>query len=94
MYRCKRCLTELQGNSEFCVYCYRQVWRQCFACRGKGMVRNRKRINRGDPWMVACNNCKGTGWVFEWDGKTVQRPEKAASFFPPDFPLENGTMFG
>lgn len=94
MYHCKRCLTELQGNSELCVNCYRLVWRQCHACRGKGQVRNRKRIHKQDPWMVACKNCHATGWVNEWNGKTVPRREKAADFCRPDSPLESGTMFG
>ena len=93
MYRCKRCQRELQGNSEFCVQCYSVVWTQCYGCNGKGRVRNRERRKASDPYMLACKNCKGQGWCFRWDGKTVALKEEIGRLSMPDSPVETGKLF-
>lgn len=92
-YKCKRCLTDIQANAELCVWCYHEVWVQCYTCKGKGQVRNHKWASKDDAWMIGCPQCNKTGWRRQWDGKTIKQRPGTGKLSVPDSVSQNGKPF-
>lgn len=72
-YRCSDCGTEIQGNSLYCVRCYRERLKPCGACMvwiaGIGW---RIRKKGRPPCPMDCDVCKNERWILD-TGKGVGR---------------------
>lgn len=63
-YICDECGTEIQGNSELCVSCFRKYHKPCPQCMvhaNNGSWRCRRKPRRGGP--IDCSYCNNERWL-------------------------------